>query len=185
LFLVSSFCTAEISEHFKFRIIAMSYNGQSFLPDLSSPSMNPRKHQVDPKGYKIVSVRLREAEFEVFSQQVSAIGLTNNMALRIAARRIGGFLEIDSELRERLEDISRKIGFISHHLGALKAGYAQSGKVDMEEFTRQRAGFDYEFQQLDGLLRSILNVSRRRLDGRLMLKGAVAEMLQSGAQKGT
>jgi type IV secretion system T-DNA border endonuclease VirD1 len=146
--------------------------------------MNPRKHQVDPKGYKIVSVRLREAEFEVFSQQVSAIGLTNNMALRIAARRIGGFLEIDSELRERLEEISRKIGFISHHLGALKAGYAQSGKVDMEEFTRQRAGFDYEFQQLDGLLRSILNVSRRRLDGRLMLKGAVAEILQSGAQKG-
>jgi type IV secretion system T-DNA border endonuclease VirD1 len=67
----------------------------------------------------------------------------------------------------------------------LKAGYAQSGKVDMEEFARQRAGFDYEFQQLDGLLRSILNVSRRRLDGRLMLKGAVAEMLQSGAQKGT
>jgi len=160
----------------------MSYNSQPLLPDLSSP--NSRKKEVDPKGYKIVSVRLREAEFEVFSQQVAAIGLTNNMALRIAARRIGGFLEIDSQLRERLEDTIRKIGFISHHLGALKAAYAQSGKVDMEEFARQRAGFDYEFQQLDGLLRSILNVSRRRIDGRLLLKGAVAEMPRSDVQSG-
>ncbi|MGO6944728.1 DNA mobilization endonuclease VirD1/MobC family subunit, partial [Rhizobium johnstonii] len=51
---------------------------------------------VDPLGYKIVSVRLRSAEFESFSEQLRALGLTSNLALRIAARRIAGFLEIDA-----------------------------------------------------------------------------------------
>jgi type IV secretion system T-DNA border endonuclease VirD1 len=115
-------------------------------------------------------VRLREAEFEVFCEQVRALGLTNNMALRIAARRIGGFLEIDPLTRRRLEEIVRNIGVISQNVTNLNAAYAQSGTVDMEEFAAHRAAFGLEFVQLDALLRSILNISRRRIDGRLMLQ---------------
>jgi type IV secretion system T-DNA border endonuclease VirD1 len=149
---------------------AMADRGQQLLSDMGFFLPVPSKKEVDPNGYKIVSVRLREAEFEAFCQQARALGLTNNMALRIAARRIGGFLEIDSATRARLETIVQLIGSTSHNLSKLHASCAQSGKVDMAEFATHRAAFGQAFAELDGLLRSILNVSRRRRDGRLMLQ---------------
>lgn len=140
------------------------------LPDLAVSLKVRSRHEADPNGYKIVSVRLREAEFEAFSQQAQALGLTNNMALRIAARRIGGFLEIDGDMRTRLDTIIQLIGSTSKNLSQLNASYSQSGKVDMVEFAKYRADFGNAFAELDGLLRSILNISRRRRDGRLMLR---------------
>jgi type IV secretion system T-DNA border endonuclease VirD1 len=150
----------------------MTYSEEPFLPDLA-PMRSPRGSQrVEPDGYKIVSVRLREAEYETFSEQVRALGLTNNLALRVAARRIGGFLEIDRDTRKLLEGIVRAIGVISERIAELKVACALSGQVDTKEFAAQRAAFGREFAQLDAQLRTILNVSHRRLDGRLMLQEA-------------
>ncbi|WP_425964498.1 DNA mobilization endonuclease VirD1/MobC family subunit [Rhizobium nepotum] len=49
------------------------------------------------KGFKVVSTRLRSAEYESFSHQARLLGLSDSMAIRVAVRRIGGFLEIDAE----------------------------------------------------------------------------------------
>ncbi|WP_158268977.1 DNA mobilization endonuclease VirD1/MobC family subunit [Ensifer sp. NM-2] len=151
----------------------MSYKEPMLLPEVVATNLvSGRKQHSDPHGYKIVSVRLREPEFDAFAEQASAVGLTNNMALRIAARRIGGFLEVNNGTQEALEDLIRVIGVISGRIRDLKGSYAESGRVDMQEFAALHAAFGYEFARLDTTLMSILNVSRRRLDGRLRLKEA-------------
>jgi len=153
----------------------MSYGGPPDLPRVPSagrPLTGQRKHQSDESAYKIVSIRLRSAEFESFFDQANALGLTSNLALRIAARRIAGFLEIDQAMRGQLEKITAAIGEISENLGRLHGAYVESGKVDPGELARQRVAFGHEFAELDASLRSILNVSRRRTDGRRLLEKA-------------
>ncbi|WP_090302123.1 DNA mobilization endonuclease VirD1/MobC family subunit [Ensifer sp. YR511] len=124
----------------------------------------------NPKDYKIVSVRLRQAEFESFSEQVQAMGLTHNLALRIAARRISGFLEIDAETRRSLWQISDKIGEISGNLMHLRRIADRSGTLDMDKLAEYRTAFGREFAVLDDKLQTLLNVSQRRIDGCAMLK---------------
>jgi type IV secretion system T-DNA border endonuclease VirD1 len=123
--------------------------------------------------YKIICIRLRSAEYEDFYAQAQALGLTANMALRIAARRIGGFLEIDCNAQSQLSKITRDIGEISRAIASLHCGYVQSGKVDVAGLARQRQEFGAEFARLDSLLRSIQNVARRRTDGKQRLMEAM------------
>ncbi|RWI50537.1 MAG: type IV secretion system protein VirD [Mesorhizobium sp.] len=151
----------------------MNRDENLFPLDAATISIGRRKHAVSADGYKIVSLRLREAEFEAFSEQASSFGLTNNMALRIAARRIAGFLEIDDDTRQLLLDIGSAIDVVSERILDLKVNCARSGQVDMKEFAAQHAAFGQLFAQLDGELRTILNISRRRTDGRLMLQRAM------------
>ncbi|APO77128.1 type IV secretion system T-DNA border endonuclease VirD1 domain-containing protein (plasmid) [Rhizobium etli 8C-3] len=148
------------------------------LPDeVATTLVRGRKQPSDLHGYKIVSVRLREAEFDAFSEQASTLGLTNNMALRIAARRIGGFLEVNDGTQDCLEEMIRTIGDISRKIADLNDSYTKSGKVDMKEFEALHASFGYKFARLDATLMSMLNVARRRLDGRLQLTDAAKSMM--------
>jgi type IV secretion system T-DNA border endonuclease VirD1 len=126
---------------------------------------------VSVDGYKVVCVRLRTAEFEQFASDVEASGLTNSMALRIAARRIGGFLEIDGEVRNNLENLIIVIGSLSKAVRDLHDICLAGGVVTVQQLDDQQIIFGSAFAQLDGMLRSILNVSQRRADGRsLMIK---------------
>ncbi|RZN10901.1 type IV secretion system protein VirD [Bradyrhizobium sp. Leo121] len=121
-------------------------------------------------GYRIISVRLRAAEFDAFSQQLRVLGLTNSMALRIAVRRIGGFIEIGDETRDDLRAITCHIGNIAQALRELSRVANRDATFDIERFERHRQHFGQEFSALDALLRTILNVSRRREDGRRRLQ---------------
>ncbi len=121
------------------------------------------KAPADP--YKVVCVRLRAAEFEQFSDDVEAMGLTGSMALRIAARRVSGFLEVDGETRRELEDILRAIGSVTVAVRDLHAAYLATGDPGFAQLEAQRYAFGQEFTRLDGALRVILNVSLRRSDG--------------------
>lgn len=141
-------------------------------PDFFDESFSTGE-EADPKEYKIVSLRLREAEYLAFSGQVATLGLSHSMALRIAARRISGFLEIDTEMRAVLHDILREIGELSRNITRLKLACANAGTVDMGDFALQRAAFGREFARLDARLSMILNVSRRRRDGRNVLQEAM------------
>ncbi len=137
-------------------------------------SRKKRGAHVDAGGYRVMSVRMREPEYECFIEQVAAAGLTNNKALRIAARRIAGFLEIDDESRALLTDVSVAINTVSRALTALNQTATKTGTVDMAAFAQERATFGQQFVQLDEKLRHILNVSARRQDGMAMLKVAAA-----------
>lgn len=145
----------------------MSSDSPALFPEPIFKVKTPAK--VDPTGYKVVSVRLREGEFATLNEQAAAFGLTNNMALRIAARRISGFLEIDGETRQSLQSISDSIGDISDSIRDLSEQARRSQGFDVTEFATQRAAFGAEFIQLDRQLRTLLNVSRRRSDGAKLL----------------
>jgi len=125
---------------------------------------------IDPCGYRIVSVRLRQAEFESFAEQVRGLGLTHNLALRIAARRIAGFLEVDDDTRLLLRQISANIGEISFNLGQLRRVAEREGRLELDTLDEQRRAFGQQFAVLDDKLQMLLNVSKRRLDGRAMLR---------------
>ncbi|TIL22198.1 MAG: type IV secretion system protein VirD [Mesorhizobium sp.] len=127
----------------------------------------------DSSSYKIVSVSLRLAEFESFSEQSRAFGLTTNLALRIAVRRVGSFLEIDAEIRQNLQKITNSIGQIAEALRDMSRIANRKDTVDMARFGMHRQQFGQEFAALDAQLRTILNVSRRRQDGRRLLQEAV------------
>ncbi|OCP23574.1 MULTISPECIES: DNA mobilization endonuclease VirD1/MobC family subunit [unclassified Ensifer] len=138
-------------------------------PISTGATKNPAEHG----GYKVVSVRLRHAEFVSFSEQVQKLGLTNNMALRIVARRVAGFLEVDRETRHMLRQISSNIGEISASLSHLQRDAQRSGSGDVDKLFELRAAFGKEFAMLDDKLQTLLNVSKRRIDGQVLLKRAV------------
>jgi type IV secretion system T-DNA border endonuclease VirD1 len=141
----------------------------------SAPRRRARNCDIDPNGYKVVSVRLREPEFLCFSEQVADAGLTNNQAMRIAARRIAGFLETDEETRALLREISANISGISQNLSRLNRQAANSGTVDMAALASERLAFGQQFVRLEDKLRVVLNVSLRRQDGMTMLKKAARQ----------
>lgn len=146
------------------------------LPDLLVGLTNyskKRDEKADPNGYKVVSVRLREAEFISFAEHASSVGLTNNMALRIAARRIAGFLEIDAGTRSDLQEISRNISQIAGILSDLRKAVEHNNSSDLQLLNEQRVAFGNEFARLDPLLQQLLNTSRRRRDGRKILWDAM------------
>nr|ARU12576.1 virulence protein VirD1 [Agrobacterium tumefaciens] len=120
-----------------------------------------------------MSARLRSAEYETFSYQARLLGLSDSMAIRVAVRRIGGFLEIDADTREKMEAILQSIGILSSNVSMLLSAYAEDPRSDLEAVRDERIAFGEAFAALDGLLRSILSVSRRRIDGRSLLKGAL------------
>jgi type IV secretion system T-DNA border endonuclease VirD1 len=122
--------------------------------------------------YRIVSVRLRRAEFDCFAESAAAAGLSANMAFRIVARRIAGFLETDVETKLLLQSIAGSVADISSAINVLGRAAEESSTVDMARFTQLRTEFGREFARLDDLLRTVLNVSRRRQDGHAMLRAA-------------
>ncbi|QTG17175.1 T-DNA border endonuclease subunit VirD1 (plasmid) [Agrobacterium tumefaciens] len=132
-----------------------------------------QRERVKVERFKVVSIRLRSAEYESFSQQARMLGLSDSMAIRVALRRIGGFLEIDTQTRHRMEAILQSIGTLSGNIAALLSAYAENPTMDLAALRVERIAFGKSFADLDGLLRSILSVSRRRIDGCSMLKDAL------------
>lgn len=145
--------------------LPLEYFGQS----------NTRKEAPNPAGYKVLSVRLREAEHRAFLEESAKAGLSANMALRIAARRITGYLETDEDTRATLREISGHISQISNSLMVISHSAAKSGQFDMAEISKIRMAFGEQFARLDGRMRCILNISTRRQDGRAMLTKSVAK----------
>lgn len=145
-------------------------DSQSRHDDQTGPSLAAPSSQEE---YKVVCVRLRTAELQAFSEEISRYGLTNSMALRIVTRRIAGFLEVDLAVRRLLEAQLERIGEMSCSMRTLHEDYVSGGVVDLSALEEQRSVFGEAFTELDACLRTILNVSKRRTDGRRMLSEAL------------
>ncbi|WP_363324520.1 DNA mobilization endonuclease VirD1/MobC family subunit [uncultured Roseibium sp.] len=119
-----------------------------------------------------MSVRLRNAEFLEFSKQIEGTGLKNNQAMRIAARRIGGFIEIEPIVRDTIQQISRRFDDIATSINELTQTASSSIDVKeatMEAFLNERHHLGLQLIRLEQQLQYILNVSHRRTDGRQRL----------------
>jgi type IV secretion system T-DNA border endonuclease VirD1 len=123
-------------------------------------------------GYTVLSVRLRNAEFLDFSAQVEKLGLKNNRALRIAARRISGFLEVDEETQDELRRLTLMFGRIANAMSEISRVAKQTQSVDAAIFLHERKALGAEFARLEAQLQLLLNVAKRRQDGTRRLKAA-------------
>ncbi len=134
-----------------------------------------QRRRVEGERFKAVNARLRSAEYESFSRQERLLALTDSMAIRVAVRRIGGFLEIDAGTRRQMERSLQAIGALSRNVAALVAAYRENRSTNIEALRIERVALSEAFADIDSLLRSILSVSRRRTDGCSMLKNAVEQ----------
>jgi len=127
-------------------------------------------------GHTVLSVRITNAEFLEFADQVETLGLTNNRALRIAARRIGGFLEIDPESQVALKDIARQLTGIARNINQMAKIANTVKSVDHTDFLQERQKLGLELARASDLSQQLLNIGRRRNDGAARLKEAVADV---------
>lgn len=150
--------------------------GRSYTRSLSVSPNEKRRQMINEKGldgHTVVSVRMRNAEFLVFADQVEAAGMTNNGALRVAARRIAGFLEVDEESKEALKVIARQITGIANNVNQMAKIANTTNSVDHSEFLKERKILGKELSRLSDLQQQLLNIGRRREDGMQRLLQAV------------
>ena len=121
---------------------------------------------------KPISVKLTAAELEAFDAQIAKAGLKRNRALRIAARRIAGFLEMDPAALDELRFIARQIGGVANNINQMARVTHVTKEPDYARFLEERRDLGQDMARLEGLLQRLLNVAQRRSDGLRRLEDA-------------
>ena len=125
------------------------------------PDKPARKQRAD----RVIAVRLTEAELAEFDAQIVALGLNRNRALRIAARRIGGFVEADAAQIEALRDITRQLTGIARNINQIARSANWTGDPDYRAFMEERAKLGKELARTQGPIQETLELAARREDG--------------------
>jgi type IV secretion system T-DNA border endonuclease VirD1 len=121
---------------------------------------------------KTVSVRLTEAELAELDAQIARLGLNRNRALRIAARRIGGFLEVDAAVVAALRDAVRQLGGIARNVNQIAKAANRTRNPDYRGFLEERAALGRELGRIEAQMQAILDLAARREDGLARLEKA-------------
>lgn len=137
---------------------------------------------VDPAGEipvqradKVVTVRLTEAELAEFDAQITVLGIKRNRALRIAARRIGGFVEADAAQIEELRSINRQLTGIARNINQIAKSANRTHEPAYRAFMEDRADLGRVLARVFGELQVMLDLSARREDGLERLDKAAAK----------
>ena len=136
---------------------------------------------VDPKGEKparrddkVFSVRAPRAEVEEFNAQLETIGMKRNQALRIAMRRIAGFVEVAPEQVESLRDATRQLSGIAKNVNQIARAANRTHDPDYRAFMEERAALGRQLVRIEGQMQTILDLAARRTDGLARLDAAAA-----------
>lgn len=133
---------------------------------------NPEAAKKEPRADRTISIRLTEAELAELDAQIAGLGLNRNRALRIAARRIGGFLEVDGETVEALRSINRQLAGVATNINQIAHSANRTHDPDYRAFMAQRAELGRILIETRGALQRILDLGARREDGLERLKAA-------------
>lgn len=145
---------------------------------------DPAEAQREPRADKTLSVRLTEAELAELDAQIDGLGLTRNRALRIAARRIGGFLEVDGATVAALREINRQLAGVATNVNQIAHAANRTHDPDYRAFLAQRAELGRLLLETRGVLQRILDLGARREDGLARLAEAVSREVGRGASAG-
>ncbi|MCF3931797.1 DNA mobilization endonuclease VirD1/MobC family subunit [Acuticoccus sp. M5D2P5] len=140
------------------------FSGGSWTSHASNPA--PKRAE------KTVSVKMTEAELAAFDEVIARAGLKRNRALRIAARRIGGFLEADAETLAVLKDLQAQIAGIARNVNQIAKSANRTHDPDYRAFMEERRGLGKALSRLDTELRTITETATRRTDGEARLRKA-------------
>ncbi|PZQ46296.1 MAG: endonuclease [Rhodovulum sulfidophilum] len=135
---------------------------------------DPEKARKAPRADKLVSVRLTEAELAELDAGIATLGIKRNRALRIAARRIGGFLEVDAELVAELRGLNRQLAGIATNINQIARAANRTSDPDFRAFLEERAALGRALIEVRGPLQRILDLGARREDGLARLRDAAA-----------
>lgn len=92
--------------------------------------------------------------------------------MRIAARRIGGFLEVDGETVEALRSINRQLAGVATNVNQIAHSANRTHEPDYRAFMAQRAELGRILIETRGALQQILDLLARCEDGLARLKAA-------------
>ena len=121
---------------------------------------------------RVVSVKMTEAELAELDAAIAPLGMTRNRALRIAARRIGGFVEAGAEEVELLRDAVRQLGGIARNVNQIARAANRTRAPDYRGFLEERAALGREIARLDARMQEVLDLAARRRDGLARLEAA-------------
>ena len=140
------------------------FSGGSWRSDTSNPASK--------RAEKTVSVKMTETELAAFDEAIARAGLKRNRALRIAARRIGGFLEADAETLAVLKDVQAQIAGIARNVNQIAKSANRTYDPDYRAFMEERRDLGKALSRLDTELRTITETATRRTDGEARLRKA-------------
>ena len=143
---------------------------------------DPEKAKKEPRADRTISVRLTEAELAELDAQIEGLGLNRNRALRIAARRIGGFLEVDGETVEALRAINRQLAGVTTNINQIAHAANRTHDPDYRAFMAQRAELGRMLIETRGALQRILDLGARREDGLARLQAAAGPDRAGGSE---
>ncbi len=143
---------------------------------------DPERAKKEPRADRTFSVRLTEAELAELDAQIEGSGLNRNRALRIAARRIGGFLEVDGETVEALRSINRQLAGVATNINQIAHSANRTHDPDYRAFMAQRAELGRILIETRGALQRILDLGARREDGLARLKAAAEQGRAGGSE---
>ncbi|MBB5224518.1 type IV secretion system T-DNA border endonuclease VirD1 [Amaricoccus macauensis] len=143
---------------------------------------DPEAAKKEPRADRTISVRLTEAELAELDAQISGLSLNRNRALRIAARRIGGFLEVDGATVEALRTINRQLAGVATNINQIAHSANRTHDPDYRAFMAQRAELGRVLIETRGALQRILDLGARREDGLARLKAAAEPKRAGGAE---
>ncbi|WP_299844335.1 DNA mobilization endonuclease VirD1/MobC family subunit [uncultured Jannaschia sp.] len=129
--------------------------------DWVDPDAEPAPVRAD----KTISVRLTEAELTEFDAQIARLGIKRNRALRIAARRIGGFVEADPVQVEALRDVARQLVGVARNINQIAKSANRTRDPDYRAFMEERAALGKVLARVQGETQIILDLAARREDG--------------------
>ena len=128
-----------------------------------------------PRAEKTVSVKMTEAELAEFDAQIARLGIKRNRALRIAARRIAGFVEVAPEQVEVLRDATRQLSGIARNVNQIAKSANRTRDPDYRAFMEERAALGRELVRIEEQMQMILDLAARRADGLARLDAAAGE----------
>ena len=137
--------------------------------------VDPNGAASKPRADKTISVKMTEAELAEFDAQIAKLGIKRNRALRIAARRIGGFVEADAAQVETLRNIARQLIGVARNINQIAKSANRTRDPDYRAFMEERAALGRELARVQGQTQAILDLAARREDGLARLEWASGE----------
>jgi type IV secretion system T-DNA border endonuclease VirD1 len=166
-------------------------------PDPADPAWKTRRlvggRWRDPDAAKVavradrtISVRLTAAECDELDAQIAVLGLKRNRALRIAARRIGGFLEVDAAVVAELRALNRALAGIATNVNQIAHAANRTHDPAYQAFMAERAALGPVLLEVRSALQRILDLGARREDGlaRLAAAAGASPVASAGAGQG-
>lgn len=127
--------------------------------------VDPDAEPTPVRADKTISIRLTRAELAEFDAQIARLGIKRNRALRIAARRIGGFVEADEAQVVALRDVARQLIGVARNINQIAKSANQTREPDYRAFMEERAALGKVLARVQGQTQTILDLAARREDG--------------------